>query len=124
MCQNKITCLMYTTSCSGIKGIRSSRGIYPYVHSFAPSRHESHPMRIGDELHVRLRFADGNEMSFFCRRANDMTELVGEVRQAARQKRGLVKMSVNASRGWTLEKPLMLYGEHMPQRSGWGANML
>ena len=69
-------------------------------------------MRIGDELHVRLRFAD-------------RTELVGEVRQAARRKRGLVTMSVrNASRGWTLEKPLMLYGEHMPQRSGWGANML
>lgn len=114
---------MYTTSYSGIRGIRSSRGIYPYVPTFAPSRHESHPIRLGDELHVRLRFADGNEMSFSCRRASDMAELVGEVRQKARRKRGLVKMSVrNASRGWSLEKPLMLYGETMPKRTGWGIN--
>lgn len=103
---------MNTATYPRIKGIRSSRGIYPHTPVSVPSRHESHPVRLGDTLHVRLRFADGSEMSVSCRNAATMTELVGGVRQAARGRRGLVKMCVrNVSRGWTLEKPLMLYGD-------------
>ncbi len=105
-------------------GIRTSRGIYPPVADFAPSHRNPHPMRYGDRLNIRLRFADGSENVINTDRVADLTELVGEVRQSARRRRGLVRMSVrNLTRGWTLEKPLMLYGDAYPQPSRYRVNV-
>ena len=77
-------------------GIRTSRGVYPPVADFAPSHRNPHPMRYGDRLNIRLRFADGSENVINTDRVADLTELVGEVRQSARRRRGLVRMSVRS----------------------------
>ncbi len=103
-----------------IPGIRTSCGIYPYRSATTPSRRDPSPIRFGDNLYIRLRFDDGSEQSMTTNRAADMCELIGEVRFAFRRHRGLVKMTVrNASRGWTAQRPLMLYGESYPANAGW-----
>lgn len=44
-----------------------------------------------------------------------MTELLGEIRHCMRGYRGLVSLVVrNMSRGWRIERPLMLYPDPMP----------
>ena len=95
-----------------IPGIRTSRGVYPRRTPVRPSPFNAHPVCYGDRLYVSLRFADGSGMKIYTDRASDMTELIGEVRLASWNRRGLVRMCVrNATRGWIVEKPLMLYGE-------------
>lgn len=99
-------------------GIRTSRGIYPARPDLRPSHRNPYPLRYADRLHVRVRFTDNSETIITTDRVADLSELIGEVRQTLRRRRGLARMTVrNISRGWTLEKPLMLYGDAYPQRS-------
>lgn len=76
---------------------------------FLPRPSFSPRMSAGDKLHLRLRFTDGSEIIFHTDTADSIESLVGRVRTVAGSRRGLARMSVrNVSRGWTVEKPLML----------------
>lgn len=65
----------------------------------------------GDCMYVRFILKGQIICEFGTTTANDMTELIGELRRRARDTRGLGKVIIrNASRGWCYEAPLMLYG--------------
>lgn len=90
--------------------------------SFDPDRREfSHavgsnrPICYGDRLFARLVMHGRTVVEFMVNSVNDLTELWGELRRQCRGMRGLAKLYLrNASRGWSLERPLMLYPDrHM-----------
>jgi hypothetical protein len=48
-------------------------------------------------------------------RVSDFSELLGELRRQTRGCRGLARLYVrNVSRGWSMERPLMLYRDAFP----------
>lgn len=71
-------------------------------------------MRYGDKIFVRLRpaqFGIGEGMEFTTFEANDMSEVLGELRHRMRRGRGLWHMYIrNVTRGWSVDRPIMLYG--------------
>lgn len=79
----------------------------------APSAHDR-TIVYGDRIFVRLtpmRYGMAAPVEFSSSTVNDMTEVIGEIRHHASGARGLWKLYVrNVSRGWSVEKPFMLYG--------------
>lgn len=72
-------------------------------------------MVYGDRVFARLTVDGMHVAEYVFDRVSDMTELIGELRSVASHLRGLVKLYVrNISRGWSVERPLMLYGPVCP----------
>lgn len=108
-----------TATSERIKGIRTSRGIYPRLTNFAAVK-ASKPICYGDRIHVRVRYSDYTDSSYVTDSVASMTELLGDLRQRFRRRCGLVKVTIrNMSRGWSAERPLSLYGESYPRPEGW-----
>lgn len=64
----------------------------------------------GDRIFVRLTSGCRTLLELTVSRVNDLTELLGELRKNAKGFRGLATMYIrNMSRGWSMERPLMLY---------------
>lgn len=64
----------------------------------------------GDRIFVRLTLAGKSVAEFTINKVRDMTELIGELRKYTRGLRGLARLAIhNMSRGWSTERPLMLY---------------
>lgn len=77
-------------------------------------------MAYGDRIYARLSRNGEKLTEFMIECVSDMTELLGEVRAAVRKCRGLCRLYVrNMTRGWCLERPLMLYTERYPSPEGW-----
>lgn len=77
-------------------------------------------MAYGDRIYARLSMRGKQIVEFMIEKVSDMTELIGELRAYARKYRGLCKLYVrNMSRGWSIERPLMLYAERYPSAGGW-----
>lgn len=78
------------------------------------------PIAYGDRIYARLCLNGQKIVEFMIERVGSMTELLGELRVHARKVRGLCRLYVrNMSRGWSEERPLMLYAERYPAVDGW-----
>lgn len=78
-------------------------------HRFISRPSFSPRLAAGDRMHLRLRFTDGTEILFRTENADSYETLVGQVREAVGHRRGLARVSMrNASRGWAMERPIML----------------
>lgn len=76
-----------------------------------------HPMRAGDRIFVRIVRNCICIDEFLTTRTANLTELLGEVRTRLRGIRGLVDLNVrNATEGWCLRRPLMLYSDTFAPR--------
>lgn len=72
-------------------------------------------IEFGDRIFARLSMGGKTIVEFMISRVADMSELLGELRHLTHGKRGLAKLYIrNQSRGWSLERPLMLYAPTMP----------
>lgn len=77
-------------------------------------------MAYGDRIYARLSMRGTKILEFMIEKVADMTELLGELRAHTRKYRGLCKLYVrNMTRGWSMERPLMLYAERYPTAQGW-----
>lgn len=77
-------------------------------------------MVYGDRIYARLSVRGNKILEFMAESVGSMTELLGELRAQARKLRGLCKLYVrNMTRGWSFERPLMLYPERYPTSTGW-----
>lgn len=77
-------------------------------------------MQYGDRIYARLCLRGKDVLEFMIEKVGSMTELLGELRAHTRELRGLCRLYVrNMSRGWSMERPLMLYPEVYPTPSGW-----
>lgn len=64
----------------------------------------------GDKIFARLTMAGRTIVEIMLDRVADMTELIGEMRHATYGLKGLAKLYIrNQSKGWSNERPLMLY---------------
>ncbi len=67
-------------------------------------------MAYGDRVYARLCLNGEKIAEFMTDRVAGMAELLGELRTRTRSLRGLCRLYVrNYSRGWSSERPLMLY---------------
>ncbi len=97
---------------SAIKGIRSS--VDPYADARVVGA-RGREICYGDKIFARLVLNGRIIVEFMMNRVSDMTEIFGELRGYCREYRGLARLYLrNMSRGWSVEKPLMLY----PRRAG------
>lgn len=64
----------------------------------------------GDRIFVRLTSGVRTLLELTVTDVSGLTDLLAELRRHMRGQRGLVKMFIrNLSRGWSMERPLMLY---------------
>lgn len=88
-------------------GIRSSYNPYADAH---PVGRRGNEICYGDKICGRLVMNGRVVLEFMLNKVSDMTEILGELRAKCRNVKGLVRLYLrNMSRGWSLEKPLMLY---------------
>ena len=77
-------------------------------------------MAYGDRIYARLCLDGEDIIEFMNQQVSSMTELIGELRALTRECYGLCKLYVrNMTRGWAVERPLMIYAERYPTPSGW-----
>lgn len=96
---------------SGVKGIRRSFSFNKRKKA-QPTGPAEHEICFGDRLFARLVMHGKTILEFMMNSINDLTELWGELRRKCRGICGLAKLYLrNASRGWSLERPLMIYPE-------------
>ena len=76
-------------------------------------------IEFGDRIFARLTMGGKTVFEFMINRVADMTELLGELRHMTAGLRGLAKLYIrNQSRGWSQERPLMLYSANeVPRRN-------
>ena len=76
-------------------------------------------IEFGDRIFARLTMGGKTVFEFMINRVADMTELLGELRHMTTGLRGLAKLYIrNQSRGWSQERPLMLYSANeVPRRN-------
>lgn len=66
----------------------------------------------GDKIFARLVLGGKTICEFVMAQIHDFTELLGILRKQAKGVRGLARLYVrNASQGWSVERPMMLYLE-------------
>lgn len=74
------------------------------------SRRIMHPVAFGDRIYARLMSGGRTLMEFSTQSINDLSELWGLLRRQTSGLRGLVRLYIrNMSRGWSVDRPLMLY---------------
>lgn len=75
-------------------------------------KYSSHSLSYGDKIFARVYINGKGIMEFVIDKVADMSQLIGTLRHHARKYRGLAKIYVrNITRGWAMERPLMLYPE-------------
>lgn len=92
--------------------------------SFAPTHRlfitpsgTGHQMRYGDRVYVRLIMSGRTVCEFTTVSANDLSEVLGMLRVQTRGLEGLGNLYVrNISRGWSIDRPLKLYGDRSALR--------
>ena len=124
--KNKFSCNMNTYdlphSTSAVKSFSSDMPQSGIRRSFTASRHQfetpsgtGRHICYGDRILVRLvrAQAGGRTLAeFYLSEVNDMSEIYGELRHYTRGLRGLTRLYIrNMTRGWSMEKPFMLYAE-------------
>ncbi len=69
-------------------------------------------IELHDRIYVRITQDGITRIELSINNAASMTDLIGEIRYAARHIDGLAKMFVrNHTRGWSLEQPIKFYRE-------------
>ena len=72
-------------------------------------------IKYGDRIFARVTRNGKTIFNFVTDRVSNMTELIGELRLAMRELRGLVMIHIrNYHQGWGEERPLMLYAPKLP----------
>lgn len=73
----------------------------------------NYPISYGDRVFARVINPQGKSIcELTLEQVSDLTEVLGEVRQAMRSFRGLVRLIVrNYTRGWSKDQPMMFYGD-------------
>lgn len=73
----------------------------------------NYPIIYGDRIFARVINPHGKSIcELTLEQVSDLTEVFGEVRQALRSFRGLVRLIVrNYTRGWSKDQPMMFYGD-------------
>lgn len=80
-------------------------------------------IKYGDRIFARVVMHGRTIVEFMIASVNDLTELFGELRRHARGVRGLASLYVrNVSRGWSFERPLMLYNDSFSNSYGYSAS--
>ncbi len=75
----------------------------------------SKQITLGDRIYVRLSFNGSKITEFVVDCVSDMTELIGRVRLFSTKFNGLANLLIrNMTRGWIIERPLMLYSAVFP----------
>lgn len=70
----------------------------------------SHTLAYGDRIFARILINGKDIMEFVLDKVSDMSQIIGTLRHHARKYRGLAKIYIrNITRGWSMERPLMLY---------------
>lgn len=94
----------------------ASQGIFGIRHSYADTERrfatpdKRRQIKYGDRLFARIVMHGRTILEFMIAQVNDFSELIGELRRQCRGKRGLARLYVrNMSRGWSVERPMMLY---------------
>lgn len=104
-----MTTAIFTTA-TKVSGIRRSFEEERRVPSIASG--SNRPICFGDKIFARLILRGKTIVEFMANRVNDLTELLGELRRKCRGASGLARLYLrNMSRGWSLERPMMLYDE-------------
>lgn len=74
----------------------------------------------GDRIYARLCQNGQEIVKFMMERVSDLTEVIGEIRHYTRKYRGLCRLYIrNVTRGWAIERPLMLYPDSYHTVHGW-----
>lgn len=74
-------------------------------------------LAMGDRIYAMLSVNGRKIAEFTLDRVADMTQLIGEMRNYARRYSGLVQVYVrNMTRGWSFNRPLMLYNDVYQRR--------
>lgn len=102
---------------SGVKGIRrsfsSQRSTHPH-----PAGADGREISFGDRVFARLVMHGRTVVEFMANSINDLSELWGELRRKCRGISGLAKLYLrNASRGWSMVRPLMIYPDGYRRKS-------
>lgn len=93
----------------GTRPDRDMNSFYSRRISCAPSG-TGRNFAYGDRIFVRLTSGMRTLLELTVTDVSGLTDLLAELRRHTRGQRGLVKMFVrNLSRGWSMERPLMLY---------------
>lgn len=67
-------------------------------------------IELGDRIFARLTMGGKTIVEFMINTVADMTQLISELRHTTSGKHGLAMLYIrNQSRGWSRERPLMLY---------------
>lgn len=91
------------------------RASFDYRYADSANRFETpfgsrRPIKYGDKLLAKLILKGKTVIEFFISEVSDFSELMMELRKKVKGLRGLAKLYVrNYSRGWSIERPLMLY---------------
>lgn len=94
---------------SGVRGIRRSFGFKKSNRAY-PAGGDDREISFGDRLFARLVMHGKTVAEFMVNSINDLSELWGELRRKCRGVSGLAKLYLrNASRGWSMVRPLMIY---------------
>lgn len=73
-------------------------------------------IELGDRLFARVTRNGITMVELMTDRVGSLTDLLAEVRRSASGKRGLMKLYIrNHSKGWSTERPLMLYAGNAPR---------
>lgn len=73
---------------------------------------EMKEIRLGDKVYVRVVQEGIKRLELMMERVGSMTDLIGEIRYAAKGLTGLTKVFIrNHSRGWSTERPMKFYAD-------------
>lgn len=77
---------------------------------------KQHPLEYGDNVYARMSVNGCIVAEFRSTTLMDMAHLQREMRRLTRKVRGLASFYVrNLSRGWSMERPMMLYPDRFSQ---------
>ncbi len=99
------------TTCNNsnsISDVNRSQSAKRFARPFGSERKISY----GDRLFARVVLRGKTVVEFVVNQVSDFTEFLGELRRYTRGLKGLAQLYLrNMSRGWSQQRPLMLYGE-------------
>lgn len=95
---------------TGVVGKRHAAGIMGELEGM-----RNH-IEYGDRIFARLTMGGETLAEFMTSQVSSLSEVIGELRHLTYGRRGLAKLYVrNHNKGWSRERPLMLYSS-MPER--------
>lgn len=99
------------TTCNNSNSSFGSAGAQP-TRRFSTPFGSGRKISYGDRLFARVVLGGKTVVEFIVNQVNDFTEFLGELRKHTRGFKGLARLYLrNMSRGWSQQRPLMLYGE-------------